>query len=518
MSLRPAAANRDSRGQPASASFFPVSVILLILSLVWCAIWFKYSWPYWEDDSFIHLEFARSLAAGHGFSFNRVVVYGDTAPLWLFLLAGIHQLIPEWLVAGKVLTLLGMLSTLTAVYVFSRRASADYAGSRNFSAVMVLLLVLNPYFCYWSFSGMETVSAAGLALWGVIAATSRPLTWSRFLLGCVLAGVAPLLRPELVFYTAIVALLLLYRRFFLLKAEAFGRKVAGFVAGLVLASGPTIAWAVYAVHTFGRVVPNTNAAKRAGPGASVTLRLANIYSLGYPVVIVGIVAAIGYVFQHRSDLRFKLDALRESPVFTAGGWVFVLWTAITASFYIVDHTYIQTRYILVSATGLSIVAMASLLAFSPKCYRIALVVCLVFAAAISTLTVWPFIHNKNLFVKAVAQQARYVREQLPPDVAVADYNIGEIAYVSERTIIDTGGITRPAAIPFLTDPDRQLEWIHSEGATYFVTEFQPEPGAVLVLSQQIPFIGWSLDPRRYALHQRLNLWKLAPSKTADSQQ
>jgi hypothetical protein len=67
MSLCSAAANRDSSRQPVSSSFLPVSVILLLLSLVWCAIWFKHSWPYWEDDSFIHLEFARSLAAGHGF-------------------------------------------------------------------------------------------------------------------------------------------------------------------------------------------------------------------------------------------------------------------------------------------------------------------------------------------------------------------------------------------------------------------------------------------------------------------
>jgi hypothetical protein len=52
-------------------------------------------------------------------------------------------------------------------------------------------------------------------------------------------GVAPLLRPELVFYTAIVALLLLYLRFLLVKGEALGRNVAGFIAGFVLASGPT---------------------------------------------------------------------------------------------------------------------------------------------------------------------------------------------------------------------------------------------------------------------------------------
>ncbi len=35
------------------------------------------------DDSFIHLQFARNLAEGHGFAYNPgVPVAGSTAPLW----------------------------------------------------------------------------------------------------------------------------------------------------------------------------------------------------------------------------------------------------------------------------------------------------------------------------------------------------------------------------------------------------------------------------------------------------
>ena len=138
-------------------------MLLLTLSLLWCVLWFVHSWGYWEDDSFIHLEFARSLASGHGFAFNGTVVYGDTAPLWVILLVGFHLLIPNWLVAGKILAALGVLFTLTGLYAFSRRLTATRPHSRVFAAAMVFLLVLNPYFCYWSFSGMETVAAAGLA-------------------------------------------------------------------------------------------------------------------------------------------------------------------------------------------------------------------------------------------------------------------------------------------------------------------------------------------------------------------
>ena len=62
-----------------------IAVLLAIVAL-WCIYWFVHAWNYWEDDAYIHLEFARSVAAGQGFAFNGHVVAGDTAPLWVLLL------------------------------------------------------------------------------------------------------------------------------------------------------------------------------------------------------------------------------------------------------------------------------------------------------------------------------------------------------------------------------------------------------------------------------------------------
>ena len=485
---------------------------LLAFSLFWCVLWCVHSWGYWEDDSFIHLEFARSLASGHGFAFNRSVVYGDTAPLWVILLVASHLLTPNWLLAGKILAALGVVFTLTGVYAFSRRLTATQPQSRLFAAAMVLLLVLNPYFCFWSFSGMETLTAAGLALWGTVAATSRPLNWDRFLLGCALAGVGPLLRPEMVFFTSILALILLYRR---LRASTNApvsqvQNLAGFASGLVLLTGPSVTWAIYALHTFGRIVPNTNAAKRAVPGESVIHRLINVYSLGFPIVICGLLAGLLYLALRPTRLRDTLKSTRLSTIFVPTGWAFVLWTATTTIFYIVNHTYVQTRYVFVSAAGLSVIALATLFSLSPKIYRLALIACMAFAAAISIVSVWPCIHNKNVFVETVRQQSLFFRNQLPPNAPVAAHNIGEIAFFSEHPIVDTGGITRPGAIPFLNDPPGMVRWIHSQGGAYYITSSQPEAGATLVLSQPVPFISWTLDPRRYSSTDQLNVWKLAP--------
>jgi hypothetical protein len=87
------ASTGGTRTRPSS-----ITMVLLSLSFLWCLCWFIHSWGYWEDDAYIHLEFARSVAAGHGFTFNGKVVYGDTAPLWVFLLViGIAG--PGWLLA-----------------------------------------------------------------------------------------------------------------------------------------------------------------------------------------------------------------------------------------------------------------------------------------------------------------------------------------------------------------------------------------------------------------------------------
>src|ERR1700722_8939359 len=96
------------------------SKLLLACTALWCLYWFLHARGYWEDDAYIHLEFARSLAAGRGFSFNGHVVAGDTAPLWVFLLAGMHAFVPDWLAAGKALTVLGAVFGLAGIYAFAR--------------------------------------------------------------------------------------------------------------------------------------------------------------------------------------------------------------------------------------------------------------------------------------------------------------------------------------------------------------------------------------------------------------
>lgn len=102
---------------------------LLLASGLWCVCWFIHGLHDWEDDAYIHLEFARNLAAGHGYSFNGLLVNGDTSPLWVLLLAGVHTLVPNWMIAGKLLAVLGVVFALTGTYFFAKRLTSDVEGN-----------------------------------------------------------------------------------------------------------------------------------------------------------------------------------------------------------------------------------------------------------------------------------------------------------------------------------------------------------------------------------------------------
>jgi hypothetical protein len=310
------------------------------------------------------------------------------------------------------------------------------------------------------------------------------------------------------FFMVLVGLVLLQR--LLTTPASISSRLAKLFAGVALIAGPGVAWALYALHTFGRVLPNTNAAKRAGPHDSVIIRLLDVYGLGFPLILIGLALFLLWLLLNkRAAAQEHVSSQQLVSLLPLGGWLIFLWTVVNCVFYIANHTYVQTRYVFVSAPVLTIVIMALWLKLSPRLYRVALVFGLLFGIVISFDATWQLINNKVGIDRDYADLAAYLRT-LPPDAPVAHYSIGEAAFLSRHPLVDTGGITRPGIIPFLwdTNDDRRLAWIHSQGARYIVTDHQPEPGSVLLWHCDIPTAGWFLNPHRYAARDVLELWTL----------
>ena len=478
----------------------PLIYLLLGFSAVWCVLWFVHARGYFEDDAYIHLEFARSLVRGNGFSFNGHIVYGDTSPLWVYLLIGMHAVLPDWVSAGKVLGVIGVVFAAAGAYFLSYRLSAN----RLFAAAMVAIFVLNPFFSYWAYSGMETITAAGVALWGAYLISNRRLTGPGFLAACVVVGVGPILRPEMSFFSAILAVIVLFR--FYEMPLATTRKLPLFAPGVCLAVGPTLIWSLYALRTFGMLVPNTNAAKRAFLHDSIPARIVNLYLVGYPIVPVTILALGGYMVYRkvRGDAGEPASAV-QIPV---AAWVFLVWTTITSVFYVLNHTYIQTRYVFVSASGFVLLALTVIYLNFPRIWRPATVLTALIAAVLSLTATWKLVYVKTLSDQESASMSTWIRQNIPADAPVAMFNIGEVAFLSEHPIIDTGGITRTGVIPFLGNNAATLNWAVREGATYFMCTEPPVPGSTLLWQRDVPSPTWSVTVWKNLPPEQYKLWRV----------
>ena len=195
------------------------------------------------DDSWIHLQFARNLAEGAGFAYNPgVPVAGSTAPLWTLLLGAAVRVGGAQLWVAK---LLGIACTLVAALLTRRLALALGAERAAARVAGVALLWAGPV-AWGALAGME-VSLAALLVAAALLAHARDLTGGTALL----AALAVLARPE---SAVLVPLLLLAR-------PVTGGRAAIFVGVTLVVLAPAVC---FSLVTAGTPVPATAAAKIEG--------------------------------------------------------------------------------------------------------------------------------------------------------------------------------------------------------------------------------------------------------------
>src|SRR6185503_16203368 len=116
------------------------------------------------DDGWIHLQFARNLAAGEGLSYNPgELVAGSTAPLWTALLSiGFLLRLPA-LVWAKVVGVGCHLLLVAGTWRLAREL-----GLRQTLATLAAGLTATTSVMVWSaLSGMEIPLFAALSVWGI---------------------------------------------------------------------------------------------------------------------------------------------------------------------------------------------------------------------------------------------------------------------------------------------------------------------------------------------------------------
>jgi len=205
------------------------------------------------DDAWIHLVYARSLAALHGFAFNPgQLETGSTSPLWALLLVpaswaarffGISVVIPAKL-TGVLVAAGASLGAARLVRCLKFGLAAELVAG--------LAIAADPALAFAQVSGMEIMLAGLLALW-----TLGALASECYRTASLLAALAPLARPEMTLLSLLVLAVAEWRMHHA-RASARARllvlaPVAAFVGG----------WMLYCQLVSGYPLPSTFYAKFA---------------------------------------------------------------------------------------------------------------------------------------------------------------------------------------------------------------------------------------------------------------
>lgn len=213
------------------------------------------------DDAWIHMVYARSLAALHGFAYNPgQLETGSTSPLWAALL------VPASWVARLFHVGVALPAKVTCI---ATAAAASVAGARlvrglglGLAAELVagLAIACDPTLAFAQVSGMEVMLAAALGL-----AALAELAHQRYRLAALAAALAPLARPEMALMTVLVLALAEWR----LRQSPL-RVRLGVVLPTLVSLG---AWVGYCLAVSGYPLPSTFYGKFASNETYLVLNL-----------------------------------------------------------------------------------------------------------------------------------------------------------------------------------------------------------------------------------------------------
>jgi arabinofuranosyltransferase len=409
---------------------------------------------YVTDDTYIHLQYARHLAAGEGLVFNAGErVYGCTSPLWVALLADFIALGVDGMVASKLMGITAALASIVLFLQLMRRT----VRTPEIRAAATVAWASHAWMARWAVSGMETPLAVAFVLAGFVAFTEGQQWGARPVRTGTLWSLAALTRPEGGLLLGLWGMFLIVDT----NSRAGARR-------LIFGSLPPIAifgsWLLFAKVYFGDMFPNTLAAKSAGAigldhRLGVMWREVQILGLTDAVVIVMLIAAL--LFGGRALWPGRVRAQRLVP------WA---WLLLLPALYVSRGVTVISRYLVPLMPVLAWLAWrtaecARLGAADPdprqraRLGRAAAVVAGLIVA--QNVLVWwllivPQVHAFTAGLEqGLARWGRWMAVNAPPGTLVATPDIGAIGWYSQHRVLDLAGLVTREMVPILAE--RPLE-------------------------------------------------------------
>lgn len=415
------------------------------------------------DDSYIHLQFARELAAGNGLAFNPgELVTGSSSPLFTalvslgFLLPGLSLLWPQ------LLGIAGLLATAAG----TRRLLEQLGAEPLFQHGGALLVATSPWLLWSALSGMEVLLFAGLIVWTLVFAAreeAREADGAGHGLGApLLAALAALARPE---GLLLLALLLVCRALRLERpAEGPPRLSAGKLPALgeaallaLLLVAPLLA---FNAAVGGSPWPTTLAAKTVAddsflPNARyLSTALTVLWDGGGLLLLFAGAGALVLLGRAEGACRSLLPSLllfglpfaysllasakAPPPVGNFGRYLFPLLPLLAALALLGLEAGLAPfrRGLQVGRRILPLPALA-----------LGLLVLIQLAQGVRGLQ--HYAQNLEDVAGSDVAAARWLAERLPPEALIATQDIGAIKLLLPNRIVDLTGIATPGILPAL---------------------------------------------------------------------
>ena len=470
------------------------------------------------DDSFIHLRFARSLAAGDGLAYQGGTwVSGSTGPLFTALLALGFLLPGDPILWAKSLGVVAFLGTLPVFFALL----GAYRVPRPLAVVTTALLALTDWLVWSALSGMEISLFVWLSCCGLLLQARELQRGGRSCFALPVLALAALARPEGLLLLALAVL----ERVLAIRSvpSPAGTAEVGDRGGLALALAAALlvlAPAVlFSLVSSGAPVPTTLGAKTGGlhklwPALRDYWRAAEVLFRPQPWAFLFAGAGLARL----AALRFAAPGGRATSLLPG------LWLLLLPGAYSLLAPQGQAaplgnfgRYVfplfpallLLAAIGVSepFTAIARGLAQRPRArWAAALLVVLVIAApTVRAVLGGALRHARNVtnVEESDVAAGRYIAARLPPTATLAVQDIGAIAYLAPNPLLDLVGIVdadaaraiRESGLPGLID------LVHSRRAEYLVV-FPESYGGVQQLERMLP----GLQPvARFPIRQNITM-------------
>lgn len=417
------------------------------------------------DDAWIHFQFARNLARGDGLSFNPgQPTAGSTAPLWTLLLAatysvggrfphsgdGLYGTLP---LAGQLLSAASFLTTLIATYALGKRLT-----NRPWTAWLAgTVVAANGRMVWAGLSALETCLFATLSLLAIHAHLNDRAVRHYRLRTAVLFGLAALARPE--GYLLFAFSLADFIAGDIPRATHYASRITHYVSRILLFSAIVLPYLIFSLHTSDHLLPNTYHAKAVfdfRPDFNFISLTSRYLILDNFLLLPFYILGLGALFRRASLLS--------------------LWSVGLPLVYAFLHAvlYQHGRYLMPLIPCNAVIGVAGLL----EMRRLARlrgwhwragetgvlpvpVILLVTAGTAWRLPAMAneYARNVNDINEMHVTLGHWAAEHTPPDAVLALNDIGAIAYISERPVVDLAGLITPEVVPLLHAPDRDSRLI-----------------------------------------------------------